>query len=166
MCDRTNLASGQMLLHTILRRTLSSVTTATCRRLPEAESGSGERGDCPFPSLWPRIRPGLPSRWDPLGSPGRPGGRQGAGCLACLVSEDDDRPYTLIPPSSISSKFFCDSLYFPKIAHFICFLTLSSQATALVCLVCCCVPGTSTDRSRLPVNICRTRDWVWEDGSC
>lgn len=63
-----NLVSGQMLLQMFRRRPRSSVTGATCRRLPEVESGS-----CPCPSASASAPQALSSRSPALGHcPGGP----------------------------------------------------------------------------------------------
>lgn len=100
-----NLVSGQMLLQMFRRRPRSSVTGATCRRLPEVESGScpcpsasasapqalssrsPALGHCPGGPQQPRLRcdpqgfpwPSSHTAWRPMALRGR----QGAGCLAC-----------------------------------------------------------------------------------
>lgn len=157
-----NLVSGQMLLQMFRRRPRSSVTGATCRRLPEVESGS-----CPCPSASASAPQALSSRSPALGHcPGgpqqprialRPAGVSLAVFTHCLAPDGAPRKagcrvpgLSSVRTTTATPRFRC--LLFPPNSFVIiyiflklptsCFVTRRSQTPALASAVCRRVPGT------------------------
>lgn len=140
----------------------SSVTGATCRRLPEVESGS-----CPCPSASASAPQALSSRSPALGHcPGgpqqprialRPAGVSLAVFTHCLAPDGAPRKagcrvpgLSSVRTTTATPRFRC--LLFPPNSFVIiyiflklptsCFVTRRSQTPALASAVCRCVPGT------------------------